>query len=404
MTRKIYTITPLTGIHIGTGEELTPLDYTITDKIGNTTISKSAYCKFSCDRILQRLMNDNKASSDFYNASVEGNMKDLQKFFQDHCTSMDDVDYLCEVTKGFAEIYNEICNKDYNPKAGRVYQMYHTEEINNKMKVPAIPGTSIKGSIRTALLNYFLAGLSESEYDDAMNEINVFEQKKDLTGGENNLKQKLLEYSDAKNDPFRAISLSDCSFKDIRTQLVGCLKVVYFYKESLNPLKINIQAEVIRGELLGGNAKSEVCISIDDKLQKMPFAPNKDETPRRLKTIDFDDIRDSCNYFYWREFGEFEREYDKFYRNVSDGTEDLIVKLRKELKKAIDDTKKQFIIRVGRWSQVEYVTFGKDFRKPVIKKGKKDDKPPKWGTTRTLFDYNGSYLPMGWCVLKEKEE
>ena len=55
-----------------------------------------------------------------------------------------------------------------------------------------------------------------------------------------------------------------------------------------------------------------------------------------------------------------------------------------------------FVIRVGRWSQVEFVTFGSDFRSPKTSPGK-GGKPKGWGGTRTLFDYNGQYLPMGWC-------
>ena len=58
----------------------------------------------------------------------------------------------------------------------------------------------------------------------------------------------------------------------------------------------------------------------------------------------------------------------------------------KDLKNQIDRITKEensFVIRLGRWSQFEFVTLY--------------DENKKRGGTRTLFDYNGQYLPMGWC-------
>ena len=82
MRRKLYTLTPVTGVHIGTGEELTCLDYKVVSSSGK----KPLYVKFSSDRILQRIVNDEKAMAAFENASVSGNMKELQGFFHQKCT------------------------------------------------------------------------------------------------------------------------------------------------------------------------------------------------------------------------------------------------------------------------------------------------------------------------------
>jgi CRISPR-associated protein Csm5 len=48
----VLTLTPLTGVHIGNGEELTPLDYKIAKKVGSLDFKKEMYWKFSSDRIL----------------------------------------------------------------------------------------------------------------------------------------------------------------------------------------------------------------------------------------------------------------------------------------------------------------------------------------------------------------
>lgn len=398
MAKKLYTLTltPLTGVHIGTGEELTPLDYKIASKVGDVDFKKLMYWKFSSDRILQRLIEDKKELTAFERASVQGNMKELQQFFQEHCTEISDTDYPCEITKEFLKTYKANLGKDPYQNAAKVLQMYHTEGTPR----PVIPGSSLKGAIRTALLNSFLADLPTRDYDFRLEK---FKQEKDPEKYEEKLQKILFNYNDAKNDPLRAVSISDCSFKAGGTQLVGGLKIVSFSEqtESLEPVGTQIQAEVLKGTLLKGNAISELQITIDEDLQKTPFPkPHRDDQPeqsKQIKAISFEDIRQSCNDFYW---GEFQNEYNKFYKDVNDGTETLIVELKKRLEEAVKN-KGQCIIRVGRWSQVEFVTFEENFRKPKtrIVKGRSLGS----GGTRTLFDYDGKYVPMGWCILSIKE-
>jgi len=399
MEKRFYTITPVTGVHIGTGEELTPLDYKITPKIEDVDFHKPMYWKISGDKILQRLCGDEKAMTAFERASVEGNMKELYKFFHDNCTHIKDTDYFCEITKEFLKKYTENLDKNPHQNAAKVLEMYRTEGTPK----PVIPGSSVKGSVRTALLNGYLADLSDKDYQYIKER---FEQEKNLNKANEKMQQKLFDYGDAKNDPLRAVLFSDCSFKFADTQLVGGLDLVSFNKQtgSLEAIGAQIQAEVLRGELLGGKAASELCIDINDMLQKTPFPPKYDyhqkqeKPPKRIKTITFEDIHKSCNEFYW---GEFQNEYDKFFKNVNDGSEGIITKLMSKLKAAVS-SREQFIIRVGRWSQVEFVTFEDNFRKPLTKKDK-FGKSLGYGGTRTLFNYNGDYVPLGWCILTVKE-
>jgi len=402
MAKRVYTITPVTGVHIGTGEELSPLDYKVAPKVGDVDLKKPVYWKFSSDRILQRLCKNEKAMSAFERASVDGNMKELYDFFQDNCAHIDDTDYPCEITKDFLKLYYENQKKDPHQNAAKVLQMYHTE--GTPWLYPVIPGSSIKGSIRTALLNMYLAEISKKDsklyklmLDDFNREKNMSDN---LTQFEARMQKKLFDYSDAKNDPLRAVSFSDCLFKVGGTQLVGGLDMVDFNEQtgSLESKGAQIQAEVLKGELLGGKETSKLYITINEMLQKTPFSTHREEQPKRIKTINFDEIHKSCNDFYWNEFLD---EYDYFYKDVNDGTEILIVELKKRLEAAVN-TPGQFIIRVGRWSQVEFVTFEDKFRKPLTKKDKYG-KPLGYGETRTLFNFDKKYAPMGWCILEAKE-
>ena len=54
--RYKLTIEPLTPVHIGTGVELTPLDYKVTSKLGTTDFKKNMYFKFSSDNRINFLL------------------------------------------------------------------------------------------------------------------------------------------------------------------------------------------------------------------------------------------------------------------------------------------------------------------------------------------------------------
>ncbi len=124
---------------------------------------------------------------------------------------------------------------------------------------------------------------------------------------------------------------------------------------------------------------------------------NYDLTKRDLpeigvsKKITKEEIIKSCNNFYLR---TFEEDYKKFYKEAVDKV-DSITQLYKELKDIASSQTNSFIIKVGRWSQVEYVTYGNDLRDPKTPKRKGKIMP--WGTTRWVFDNDGQYLPLGWC-------
>ncbi len=80
MGKKIYklSIEPLTCVHIGTGKQLTLLDYTVKEiKYG-----ENLYIKFSSDSILNRLAGDATKAREFEIASTSGNIQNIQQFFQ----------------------------------------------------------------------------------------------------------------------------------------------------------------------------------------------------------------------------------------------------------------------------------------------------------------------------------
>lgn len=369
MSKQIYklTIEPITCVHIGTGKQLTMLDYmVITTKAG-----QERFLKYSSDKLLQRIATDKKLAADFEKVSFSNDMKALMLFFHNTCKPMEDLDYLCETTKDFCSEYGKNKNKDPYENAAFVEQMYRPEGSMN----PVIPGSSFKGALRTAILNQKMHEISDEDYDSLYDEL---ENNRDMRKFEKSIQIQLLgNYKNEKNDPFRAIEISDSNFEARDTQIVGRAANFDSNKQNGELLQksIQIQVEAIKGYFIGNQNKSVSQLRINTDLYDKKGCS---------MSITEQDIINSCNYFYLREFN---KEYEKFYQEASTGC-DLIAKLKGELK-TITETKNQFIIRVGRWSQVEFMTFEENFRRLPSGEGT--------GSTRTLFNYDGQYLPFGWC-------
>lgn len=396
MPKKIYTIEiePLTGVHIGTGEKLTPIDYTVV-ALKN---KKEMYLKFSSDKILDRLISEGSDLSAFYTASDNRNMKALRDFFHTNLTKSSDIDYPCDVTAGFSQAYTRNKNKDPLENAAEVLQMYRP--VGSKQ--PVIPGSSLKGAIRTAVLNQILSNLSNAAYDTEYDNLHG-----NLTDAEKALQKTLLMSSNEKNDPFRTVLIEDTVFEPKNTQLVGLLKNISSSNDELIPLQLQLQAEILRGTLIGGSAKAYTHLIIDEGLQRASIAENKgkkNQAFRFNKAISMGDIAKACNYFFMR---EFKNEYGAFYGD-SDDRIAIIKKLKDELDKidarkdTVSNAAGYFMIRVGRWSQVEFVTLEEKFRRPKVPM--KGGKSRESGTTRTVFDYDGEYVPLGWCKCTYSEQ
>ena len=378
MSKEVYklTVEPITCVHIGNGKELTPLDYLLKkSKQGN-----DLYLAYDSDSILRRIAKDKSKSALFEQLSSTQDMKELAKFFNAEFNVSEDLKYACDTTKEFA--YNYEKNKNTDPlQNGRfVLQMYRPEG----KKSPVMPGSSLKGSIRTAVLNDLMAALSDNDYDKLQDDFSSCKSGFQKKSFESTIQNKMLNKNNAKNDPFRAIEIGDCNFEAKNTQLVGIIKNVT--KNNENEVAVCnsslVQAEVIRGKLC--QSESKILGTADLRLNKdlaMPTLQSKGVS----KKISKEDIIKACNYFYWR---EFENEYEAFYKEAADNNVKLILQLYKELKQIKDSDDNSFILRVGRWSQVEFVTFEENFRAPQNK---------KYGTTRWVFDNDGVYLPLGWC-------
>lgn len=356
-------VLPLTGVHIGTGEQITPLEYGMFRISGN----KAVFMRFLQEAVILSLKEPGRKA--LMKAIDTNNFRDLRKILLENGIPKSSVLYSLPVTSTFKALYDE--HKD-NPKNQLLVNgMFRT----GTAYVPVLPGSSLKGAIRTAVLDELAsvqpgAGVvvGRGQNDDR------------------SLQQSLLGYNDPKNDPFRAVHVRDCSISGSGCALIGTMNMYRRRSgEGYGFESLNILTEVVRGTLLDGDASGEVEVRIDSDL-----AAIRKEIPRWTPpgtSISLSDIIRSCNRYYR---SVFEDEYTRFYLSGEEPAASEGALRLKLIIDAIDERKGECLLRVGRFSQVESVTLER-FRQPNAPRG--------YGKTRTLFEYNGNYYPLGWLKL-----
>lgn len=355
-------ITPLTGLHIGSGFEITPIEYKLgTDNAGNRKLLKFSHNKIisSLDKVkkLELLKLIDESSSNI-NA-----LKKVIEFLHDNVKE-EDIDYSIRVDRSFAEIYDTKFMDINNQLI--VNQTYRSLK-NYK---PVIPGSSIKGSIRTAILNYLIEKLHLSFPNDKKYHANYLEME-------------ILKFNSPKNDPLRTLIVKDCEISGNSTSFVTKLEI---YKRKQNRIqKQHMFYEIITGELLGGDASGVTFIKIDDALLNVSRNGSYFFKERNLSVPL---IIEACNFFY-KKILEYEEE--KFYKSITDISRGFY-RLKEKIKNEISVSKNICLLRLGRFSQIESITFPKDLRNPRTKRG--------YGNTRTLALYNDTYYPIGWIKLE----
>ena len=339
----------LSPIHIGAGEEIEPFDYSINNGL---------FYRISLDDVILGFSDVDKDK--FYNTIESGNINNLRKFIVNRTDIEKHSSYCCQVSSGVEEIYREKFDDIQN-------QLLITPFIKNEVYfLPYIPGSSIKGAIRTAVL---------SEMAKRMNLTNVKGEK----GWEWKIEGKILENQDvrgnpdAKKDPFRAIKIKDVLLPEKSTIITQIKNVSKNSRGHLTAKSMQLFYEVVKSKIYGGKVEFTGEILIDDDLQRFG---NKGVS----KNISIEMIKKDCNAFYR---DKLEMEHRKFYQQSEIESNSNLL-----LKEEFDNN--SFLLRLGRFSGVESVTLD-NYREP---------RPPgrskKWGTSRTICE--GKY-PMGWVKI-----
>jgi CRISPR-associated protein Csm5 len=354
--RLTVKLTPLTAVHIGTGQELTPYTYTLVSE-GRNGFSLGV---FSPETLLADLADDERRK--FFSLCDEENTVALREFFTKKVQEKpESLLYRLPASSSFVESYKQHIRSPENQLI--VQEMYR----NGGSGKPVIPGSSIKGSIRTAMLQ----AVADEKHPPEPNNPRFFES--DVLGYKKNVKE----------DPFRALRMGDCDIKGSKSEAVSEASI-YSNKGFTN---LSFSAEMIIGQLLGGNAYGSATLTIDLPLKKSVIPEGKKpwSFPDTKNTIlGGQRIVEGCHRFYSENFYD---EYQRFYRTTKDPRlSESMEALREEIDR-IDVNQHEFLLRIGRFSQVENVTLREPYRKP---------RGATYGKSRTLVEWNDMYFPLGW--------
>jgi CRISPR-associated protein Csm5 len=241
---------------------------------------------------------------------------------------------------------------------------------------PVIPGSSIKGALRTAVIAYIMKQNNGGS-----------EENKPYHGDPWSFEKDILKYRLPQNDPFRTLLVRDAW---VQGSDIGYVSRIDQYKkggvleDSLNTIPINV--EIIRGKLTGSSAIAPTELLFDKALRNVP---RFEKWNGFSVSIDWELIRKACNDFYYDSFND---EYNNFYLSCDDSG---IIRVIEELKKEIDGiikTATACVARIGRFSQIESMTV--PARNPK----------KKYGSTRSLVRFRTGLYPLGWVCISLKEE
>lgn len=333
----------LSPIHIGAGGEIDPLSYLIdAGRLYGISFDKFVYSMSTEDR------------ESFEEIIDKGDLVEIRKFVAANMDKKRDAIFSIEVSPKVASLYKAKISDIQNQLL--LHPFIRTEGNST----PLIPGSSIKGAIRTALISELAKNSNLPKPRDAREEY-TFESA-------------VLGYKDGKDDPFRGIRVRDKALQGDNT-IIREVKNVSRKKGGLEANNIQIVCEVSHSYVTGMGVSFETEISFDDELYSTKFLS-------RAFTVEH--VIKSCMDFY---MDKMEQEHKKFYKGSQ------VEKISTELLNGSYNDK-SFLLRLGRFSGVESVTLD-NYRNP---------KPPGnksvWGTSRNLAE--GLY-PMGWVKVSVSE-
>ena len=379
MKRYRFTLRPLTAVHVGTGEVVSPLEYSLL----SSTRGEKLYAVFSPEKIVESLPAEEKQQ--FSQLCSSNDLIGLRKYLGEK-VRMPAVLYACKVSKEFESEFDR--RKDDINNALEVEIMYR-----NSKHAPVVPGSSIKGAIRTALLNERAKSMTNKDL------LEEAAQEASRTKYDRKFQSKVLPFSSPNDDALRALAIGDCTFSPKGSQLVSNMIMYHFSSRYDDPFtnKAAIFAEVLKGELIDD---SPIEASCDLIIHNELFSAIVPQSSRALhfragqklyqKPVSPEELLEACDVFY-------NNVFDSEYNRIIKSSDEVVKRGADALAERIDsmNARGEHLIRIGRWSHVESVTV-EGYRKPKSDKG--------YGKTRTLLQYNDNYHLMGWCAFAVEKE
>lgn len=375
-------ITPLTPVHIGCREDFEPTNYVIDDDL----LYYFDPLRLPLDEA------DAAALSKAVHQDGGRALMAIQRFFHDRRE-------LCKgVARGGVAVAPGIAMQ-YKARIGQIAQK--EDRVHNQLEIertahhpqngqPYLPGSSLKGAIRTGWLDFLNKGAEKRSDNDNAQGI-----EKRLLGSQNGF----------ETDPFRLVALSDAAGADVLSKVVFACN---HKKESVvRPDGKVAEAKGVtsrREAILGGQFRA---LQAELRLYPMTGVEPSAATPSAAKRLNsFTEIAKNGNHFYLRRITEL-LQILKRRRFANEGWlvafEQLIEGLRPTLAAG-----ELMLLRVGRHSGAESVTL--DGVREIRIMGGKGQAPSTSKTgAKTLWlaaeneGARSDMYPFGWILVERAD-
>ena len=393
-------ITTLTPVHIGCGEDYTPTDYVIDDKTlfaFDSSIVSDALPK----NVHQRLMRLVSGSRQ------DDVLKQIQGLFHEHREPlMARTSHYLPVASGVAELYEQRIGQmaQQEGKGRKVINQLEIERTfyNPVSQMPVIPGSSLKGAIRTALLDFVNGGqdLTKEEKQFLARPKEPEKQKANKA-----LQNRLFDYRNGfEKDPMRLIQLDD-------TFYVGNGSIPSEIRFAVNRSRSDQQGKTghTMDEDKGPPQLLETLPELNVRaydsrltIQKVDGPQQKNKLPSDKFHWDIKQIAQACNKFY-RPLLEQEMNIIGQRSYVKPDWKQDICQLLVSIEPLLESNK-AMLLRMGRHSGAEAVTLN-GIRNIKIMQGE-DKSPTHESRPRTLWlaadaqNSRSEMVPFGWLLIE----
>jgi CRISPR type III-A-associated RAMP protein Csm5 len=332
----------LTPLHVGTGQDFDPFSYVIEGSRLHFIDLIKWMDAFQDKNTLNKMMeSDNFAA--------------VRTFIAKHISAKDfSIASISIDCPNLLSTYKRaIDNQD--PRNQVLISPMMRNEVNMETY---IPGSSIKGAIRTAIANRFVEVARVTSSDVRRSR------------GNPDYSEKI--FGRINNDPMKWLKIPDVPLGSDATVIIEAKEHSLNSHKSLTPKGFY--------EVVMGLSQTRSAVIKPFSVSLAPFEIHRQK-------IDIEFIIESLYKFY---VPKYQEEYGKFY---SAGN---IREILEPVNQRINSMKtNETLIRIGHFSHVECVTLDK-VRNPRTRKGR-NGRPLPWGTTRTLA--NGLH-PFGWVKIE----
>ncbi len=355
MEERVFRLIPLTPVHVGTGETIAPDEYFLDrDRLVRINVHKI-------------LMNWPPATRQRFEQLIAANrIDDARKLMHEAAGSPQFHLYRALVGEPARQ---ELQNAPPDRRSGEI----HTFVRNLHAGVVIVPGSAVKGAIRTAVVSVF----AHHQLDELKRSIpKLFQNQQERNRAWMALEEKVLHYKRrfSEQDPLRMLRVSD---GELPPEAVRVDRVRIVNRSGKSPQVQSIQLHVERLLSRADGKEPPSClirIALDGRA-------------RVSRSLTWDFVMQSCNYFFRRRYQEEVANFTLLQnRNWVPGP----------------DSSDSILLRIGRFSHFESLSVD-ELRSGWNAQRKRPIQG--MGASRSLCMITGGVLtPFGWVLLEPVEE